>query len=236
MRTSLTVFLRRGLPCLAAASGEGRSPHPFTPVSGAHKWIEWMASSALCQWLQSGFGGALPVTAHPQPGHAMQPFLLILLLALFLTYPPLFAQSLPNFAPYGNKGSFSYFVGCHTNAAARTNLLLMTAFLSYNSALQYIVRSDGFEYDYAEVTPTGGHKAGRQRRLSTNEVARLSEAIRRFPAYDRVPPIGNLLVVSFMRGTNWTTHSYNWDSPPTPVREAFAIIGERKETNHKPIK
>ena len=36
MRGSLTVFPHRGLPCLAEALSEGRSPHQFTPMSGAH--------------------------------------------------------------------------------------------------------------------------------------------------------------------------------------------------------
>ena len=165
----------------------------------------------------------------------MRPLRTILLGALLLIHAPLSAQSLPDFAPYPRKAELLCFLSGHTNAAGRTHLLLMTAVLSYNSALQYVVRCDGLEYDYGE-RPNRGCTAGGQKQLSGSDLKRLTEAIRRFPDYDRSPPIGNLLVVSFMRGTNWITHSFNWNSPPTPVREAFEIIGERFETKHQPIK
>ncbi len=36
MNASLTAFPHRGLPRLAEAVSEGRSPQQFTPMSGAH--------------------------------------------------------------------------------------------------------------------------------------------------------------------------------------------------------
>jgi len=113
---------------------------------------------------------------------------------------------------------------------------MMTAFLSYNVGLRYLVRTDGLEDNWTDVLPFRGSRGGTQKQLSEGDLRRLSEAIRRFPPHDRYPPIGNLLVVSFMRGTNWTSHSYNWASPPPPVKEAFDIIGESWVTRHEPIK
>jgi len=165
----------------------------------------------------------------------MRPLGTILLGVLLLIHAPLPAQPLPDFAPYARRAELLEFLRGHTNTAGRTNLLLMTAFLSYNTALQYVVTRDGREGDYVERSMRGC-MAGHDKQLSGSDLKLLSEAIRRFPDYDRSPPIGNLLVVSFMRGTNWITHSYNWDSPPTPVRQAFDIIGERFETKHQPIK
>jgi hypothetical protein len=165
----------------------------------------------------------------------MRPLRTLLLGGLLLVCSPLPAQSFPDFAPYARKLELLVFLRGHTDPAGRTNLLLMTAFLSYNTALQYVVTRDGLEADYAERTMRG-YTAGHTKQLSGSDLNLLSEAIRRFPDYDRSPPIGNLLVVSFMRGTNWITHSYNWDSPPTPVKQAFDIIGERFETKHQAIK
>jgi hypothetical protein len=155
--------------------------------------------------------------------------------ALLLIQAPLAAQSLPDFAPYARKAELLHFLSGHTNVTSKTNLLLMTAFLSYDAALQYVVSLDGNEVDYAE-RPMRGYTAGHSKQISGSDLKLLSEVIRRFPEYDRSPPIGNLLVVSFLRGTNWVTHSYNWDSPPTPVKQAFEIIGERFETKHQAIK
>jgi hypothetical protein len=167
----------------------------------------------------------------------MRPLHKILFGAFLLTSVPSWAQSLPDFSPYPRTGAFSYFISGHTNPAARTNLLLMTAFLSDKVALQYVVRTNGLENDYCEDRhPMGGCKAGHQKQLSDADLKRLADAIRKFPSYDRSPPIGNLLVVSFGRGTNWVNYSYRWDSPPVPVREALDIIGERFETRHQPIK
>ncbi len=161
---------------------------------------------------------------------------IICLSALLLVGAPSWAQNLPDFSPYWKTGFFSYFISGHTNSAARTNLLLMTAFFSGTVALQYVVKTNGMECDYAEVVPFRGCMAGHQKQLSDADLKRLREAIRKFPPYDRSPPIGNLMVVSFRRGTNWTTQSYRWDSPPLPVRDALDIIGERFETRHQPIK
>ncbi|HEY5912456.1 MAG TPA: hypothetical protein VJA21_17780, partial [Verrucomicrobiae bacterium] len=47
MTASLTAFPHRGLPRLAEALSEGRSPHQFTPMSGAHLAVQPTGASRL---------------------------------------------------------------------------------------------------------------------------------------------------------------------------------------------
>ena len=62
MNASLTAFPHRGLPRLAEALSEGRSPHQFTPMSGAHHGMQRMRASRSGD-LQFSRQGRLALTA-----------------------------------------------------------------------------------------------------------------------------------------------------------------------------
>jgi hypothetical protein len=143
----------------------------------------------------------------------------------------------PDFSSYPQTDSFRHFLSGHTNATwhlQRTNLLALSAFPSGDRfALQYFVAENGQESDYRDVY-NWAIQASHWKQLSEEDLTNLRSALRELPAASTSPPIERLVIVSFRKGTNWVTRSYDCATLPKAMRQIYEIVGERSETKDKP--
>jgi hypothetical protein len=70
-----------------------------------------------------------------------------------------------------------------------------------------------------------GGKEGYRYSLSSNEFQRLTEAIDLLPDGKDLPSLNRLLIVSYCRGTNWVTSTYDIDCLPRRAKSLFYICG-----------
>ena len=139
----------------------------------------------------------------------------------------------PDFSKYPKTESFEYFLGIHTNVIRNfryNRLLVVSAFRNDDRcARQYFVTETGQEYYRREVYDWAT-QASRHELLSEVDLSSLRSAIRQLPAESVSPPIEQLVIVSFRRGTTWITRSYDFGALPKSMRQIYDILGERVET------
>ena len=70
-----------------------------------------------------------------------------------------------------------------------------------------------------------GGKEGYRYALSSNEFQRLTEAIDLLPDGKDLPSLKRLVIVSYGRGTNWVTSTYDIDRLPRRAKSLFHICG-----------
>jgi hypothetical protein len=141
----------------------------------------------------------------------------------------------PGLTNYPQTEAFKYFVEWQTNAEwhrQQTNLLAITAFDegSDRSAFQYWVNGDGLESDVRTVYDWA-HQALGQKQLSASALQDLRAVIGQLPTENATPPIERLVIVSWSRGTNWLTTSYDRQSLPAGMRQVYGLIGDRQAGN-----
>ena len=163
----------------------------------------------------------------------MRQMLVVLLVLAFASVRAEDASAAPDFSKYPQTESFRYFVGGHTNAAWHlqcTNLLVISAFPSGDRyALQYCTTESGKVIEYRDVYKWAIQSLHSKEIAETN-LTSLRSAIRQLPAESVSPPIERLVIVSFRRGTNWITRSYDSGVLPKPLRQIYDLIGERFES------
>jgi len=70
-----------------------------------------------------------------------------------------------------------------------------------------------------------GGKEGYRYSLSSNEFQRLTETIELLPDGKDLPSLNRLLIVSYSRGTNWVTSTYDIARIPRRLKSLFHICG-----------
>jgi len=145
----------------------------------------------------------------------------------------------PDFSKYPQTEAFQSFINGQTNAnwnlIRRTNLLTIVYFFRNDAVgLQYFVNESGKEFDVRNVY-NFAMEASHQKQLSEDQLKDLRLAIKELPAENILPPIRQLVVVSFKDGTNWITHSYDRTNLPPAMHKIHGVIGERFETTDKNI-
>ena len=70
-----------------------------------------------------------------------------------------------------------------------------------------------------------GAKGGGPRQLSTNTFRKVAELIERLPEGRELPSLTNLVIVSYARGTNWMTSTYDLTHLPDEVKTVFETCG-----------
>ena len=147
--------------------------------------------------------------------------------------------SAPDFSGYPQTEAFQQFINGQTNAnwnlIHRTNLLTIVYFFRNDAVgLQYFVYDSGKESDVRNVY-NFAFEDSHQKQLDETQLQNLRSAIKELPAKNILPPIRQLVVVSFKDGTNWVTHSYDRTNLPPAMHKIHNIIGERFETTDKNI-
>jgi hypothetical protein len=86
-----------------------------------------------------------------------------------------------------------------------------------------VVSADGRVEEYSSYEMgTGGSGT---LRLSTNTFRKVVELIERLPEGRELPSPTNLLIVSYARGTNWMTSTYDLTHLPDEVKTVFETCG-----------
>jgi hypothetical protein len=136
-----------------------------------------------------------------------------------------------DFSRYPQTVAFKHFVEWQANSEwhrQQTNLLAITAFDGDDrSAWQYWVKDDGGESDVRTVH-AWAHQGLQQKQLSAEALSELCKAFGQLPTANATPPIERLVIVSWSRGTNWLTTSYDREALPTAMRKIFKLIGDRQ--------
>jgi hypothetical protein len=136
---------------------------------------------------------------------------------------------IPDFSAYEQTSVLRSCVKEQTNAAWHVgDVMAMTEFNNAGSAAQkYSVNEAGWESfpDHWGLPPEliVGGGWGPLPRLKATQFQTLMSSIRELPLTNALPPIDELLIVSFHRGTNWTTHSYDKRSLPKPMSQIYDI-------------
>jgi hypothetical protein len=145
----------------------------------------------------------------------------------------------PDFSSYPQVGAFLYFLERQTNVAQHVgHILAVTKFTSFGRNKPAILgepyASDVVAYWLSDSGEQSWHEwgfplgAGSQRpypQLSETQLKTVVSAIREFPPTNALPPIEDLVLVSFRQGTNWVTRSCDKRSPP----KAMELIGAVQE-------
>ncbi len=92
-----------------------------------------------------------------------------------------------------------------------------------NSSQECRVSADG-RVSESWFDPSGG-KEGYRYALSSNQFQRLTEAIDLLPDGKDLPSLNRLLIVSYCRGANWVTSTYDIDRLPRRAKSLFHICG-----------
>jgi hypothetical protein len=147
--------------------------------------------------------------------------------------------SAPDFSGYPQTEAFQSFINAQTNVNLnlfrQTNILKIVYFFRNDAVgLLYIVNENGKELDVRDVY-NFAMEASHQKQLSEDQLNDLRLAIKELPEKDILPPIRQLVVVSFNDGTNWVTRSYDRTNLPPAMHKIHSIIGERFETTDKNI-
>jgi hypothetical protein len=143
----------------------------------------------------------------------------------------------PDFSCYPQTEAFQCFIQAQTNVnwnlVQRSNILTIVSFLgSDRVGLQYFVNERGYEFDVRFVYDFAG-EASHSKKLTEGQIEGLRSAIKKLPAKNILPPIDQLVVVSFKDNTSWVTHVYDRTNLPSAMRQIYDIIGERFETKDK---
>ena len=136
----------------------------------------------------------------------------------------------PDFSHYPQTPEFKEMI-----PGIRPNYLLaVSAIFGENVTLMYVVRIDGNEVDWRDVTGDfGAEQASHFKKLSLDDFKALQNAINELPATNVYPPMDRLVIVRYLIGQNWTMHTYDRDNLPKAMHDIYAIIGERFESKSK---
>jgi hypothetical protein len=144
----------------------------------------------------------------------------------------------PDFSAYPQTAAFKSFVEEQTNATRHVGTIMaMTEFTSSGSEAQkYRVFVGGWVSEYTDrwspprhdvAAPSITVGSGSALRFTEKQLATLVAAIPVLPLTNAFPPIDQLVVVSFHRGTNWTTHCYDKRRPPKPLGQIYDLRPSR---------
>jgi hypothetical protein len=146
--------------------------------------------------------------------------------------------SAPDFSNYSQTEAFRFFIGAQTNASLNlqhSNMLTMVSFMGGDRVgLMYSVNELGQEFDVRFVYDWAA-QASHSKQLTNDQIKDLRSAIKELPAKSILPPIGQLVVVSFKENTNWVTRSYDQTNLPTAMQKIYDIIGERFESSKSKV-
>jgi hypothetical protein len=144
----------------------------------------------------------------------------------------------PDFSAYAQTAAFKSFVEEQTNAARHVGTIMaMTEFTNSGSVAQkYRVSLGRWVSDYTDrwspprhdvAAPSITVGSGSALRLTEMQLQTLVSAIPELPLTNAFPPIDELVIVSFHRGTNWTTHSYDKRRLPKPLGQIYDMRPSR---------
>ena len=154
------------------------------------------------------------------------------------------AASPPDFSRYPQAEAFKAYVQKQTSAVRHLqdkDILAITEFTNAGSvALEYHI-SAGWWYgertnrwslprEVAGSSIQVSSGSGPLPRLSEMQRRTLDSAIRELPPTNALPPIDELVIVSFHQGTNWVTHTYDKRNLPIPMRQIYEIRHSRPPT------
>ena len=158
---------------------------------------------------------------------------MLLVFALLFSYGLVSARAgdqptSPDFSRYPQTEAFRFFVKQQTNATRHLqHVFAMTELTNTASvAVMYHVTDRGEQTFDTDRWPIPGIRVGSgwlPPRLSDTELRTLISAIRELPPTNALPPIDELVIVSFHQGTNWITRSFDKRSLPKPMADIYEI-------------
>src|ERR1035441_3079889 len=132
----------------------------------------------------------------------------------------------PDFSRYQQSEGFRSGLDRQTNAARHLHhILAITKFRDAGSVADEYELTDGGVRIYCtwSFPPGAGVGNANSPRLSKTQLKMLLSAIRELPATNALPPIDDLVLVSFRQETSWVTRSYDKRSPPKGIGQIDEI-------------
>jgi hypothetical protein len=137
------------------------------------------------------------------------------------------SEAVADFSRYPRTEPFVTYLRIHTDAVDNvqwTNFLAISSFPNGDiNDLQYLVSASGEEM-YSNLEGNFALQILFSKRLSEADLKHLRSALKTLPSKNATPPIERLIIVSFREGTNWITHTYDRDTPPSQMRKVYEII------------
>jgi hypothetical protein len=132
----------------------------------------------------------------------------------------------PDFSGYPQTLAVRTYVASHTNAAWHAGrIFAMTEFIDGGRiGRKYEVNGAGQQADEQCSVPipqTFGYTIHAP--LPEAQLKALHSAISELPPTNAMPPINDLLIVSFLQGTNWITRTYDRRSLSKAMEQIFQI-------------
>jgi hypothetical protein len=124
------------------------------------------------------------------------------------------------------------FIGMSTSddhlTANRTAVVAISTFLgSAGVAELQSVAPSGREWHVRDVMNWAMQNSG-ERQLTAPELERVRQAVHDLPRQSSFPDPGNLVIVSFRGGSQWTTRCYDQRNPPDALRRIKTVIDGSK--------
>jgi hypothetical protein len=136
----------------------------------------------------------------------------------------------PDMSSYPQNASFRNYVDTQTNGAPHVQHLLAISEFSYagRMAKRYELTEHGAQgYTSMSINPEGpnlGSGGGYYwPKLTETELRAVASAIHELPPTNALPPIDDLVLVSFHQGTNWITRSYDKRALPGAIGQIYDI-------------
>jgi hypothetical protein len=136
----------------------------------------------------------------------------------------------PDMSSYPQTEAFRRYVNGQTNRAPHVQHLLTISEFSDAGlvAERYEITEHGAQsYESMTIRPEGpifGVGGGPiPPKLTQTQLGAVASAIHELPPTNALPPIDELVLVSFRQGTNWVTHSYDKRSLPKAMSQIYDI-------------
>ena len=136
----------------------------------------------------------------------------------------------PDMSSYPQTEAFKRYVDGQTNGAPHVQHLLAISEFSDAGlvAKRYELTGDGAQfYESMTIRPEGpifGICGGPiPSKLTDTQLIAVASALHQLPPTNSLPPIDELVLVSFRLGTDWITHSYDKRRLPKAMRQIYDI-------------
>jgi hypothetical protein len=136
----------------------------------------------------------------------------------------------PDMSSYPQTEAFRRYVDGQTNGAPHVQHLLAISEFSHAGLVadRYELTEHGTQlYESMTIRPEGpifGTGSGPiSPKLTETQLKAVASAIYELTPTNALPPIDELVLVSFRQGTNWITHSYDKRSLPQAMRQIYDI-------------
>jgi hypothetical protein len=147
----------------------------------------------------------------------------------------------PAMSTYPRSALFRNYVDGQMNGTQHVqHLLVISEFGDAGlTAKSYVLPKDGKQY-YRTVSLSPPAKLGPPileggsqftPSLDETELSAMASAIHEMPATNALPPVDDLVLVSFHQGTNWVTHSYDKRALPKVIGQIYVIRQDRFTRN-----